>query len=168
MDRASIDRGWGAKMIKPGYDCGMTPPNGWDMPVVIGLKLEIELCTKHGKPFKNGHQMYRFSTRNRREIPLNEVWPVEIAIHKETFDRYNAIPQHWPELLTGEKVMCRCRDRRPCDFFECGHDAPLSCGRVSRDPIGDKWRKAINTDEWRCPACDYNKLSCLGSATGDL
>ena len=160
MDRASIDRGWGANMFS------LTAPNGWDLPVVIGLQLEKALCTKHEQPFKSGHQMYRYCTKNRREIPLNEVWPVEIAIHWEPLDRYNAIPQHWPELLTGEKVMCRCREQRPCDFFEGGRDAPLSCGRVSSDPIGDKWRKAINTDEWRCPACDYNKLSCLGSATG--
>ena len=124
MDRASIDRGWGAKVSKPGYASGMTPPNGWDMPVVIGLQLEIGLCTKHGKPFKNGHQMYRYCTNNRREIPLNEVLPMEIAIHKETFNRYNANPQHWEELLTGEKVMCRCLDRPPCDFFAGGHDAP--------------------------------------------
>ena len=149
MDRASIDRGWGAKVSKSPYAIGgMTPPNAWDLPVVIGLDLELALCIKHHDESKNGHQVYRFPTGGRREIPFGELWPVEISIHWATYDRYNELPRHWPRLETGDLVLCRSRTKCPMDFYRGGHDAPLSCARVSSDPAADNWKEAIKSKRW--------------------
>ena len=138
------------------------------MPVVIGLRLDFALCVKHKQEYVNGHQVYRYPTDGGKELPSGDLWPVEIAIHKRTYDRYNELPRHWPRLETGDLVLCRSRTKRPTDFYTGGHNAPLSCARVSSDPVADNWREALNTKRWYCPACASNYSRHVGSCTGDL
>ena len=78
--------------------------------------------------------------------------PLKLATRR----RYQDLRLHWAEVAAGTKVLCRCRTQKPEDFLKCGHGRPLSCGRVSLDPVHDQWSPALGTKEWRCTTCDYN------------
>ena len=62
----------------------------------------------------------------------------------------------------------RCRTQKPEDFSKCGHGSPLSCGRVSLDPVHDQWSPPPGTKEWFCITCDYNDTNNTpASSTSD-
>ena len=135
MDRSSINRGW-ASSYKRGY-IRPTIPDGWDFPCVLGFDLPLSVCGTHDKPFKNGRRCRRYLTGRRREVPLAELHLVEVSFHRPTYERFQEIGTHWHELEAGTKVMCRCREKHPDDFYKGGHGDPLSCARVSTNPLAD-------------------------------
>ena len=166
MDRASIRRGYACSR-KDGH-VWRTVPDGWDCPCVIGFNLPLEMCGTHaGLP--HGRRCRRYRTRGRREVPLEELRPVEVSFHVPTYERYNQLRDHWCDVNSGKKVLCRTRQHHPEDFYCTGHGKPLSCGRVTANPVGDRWLNAVGgTGEWRCPQCNLNAALQVGSITGDL
>ena len=135
---------------------------------VIGFDLPLDCCGNHGKPLSNGRHNKHYLTGNLKQIPFEELCPVEVSFHQPTYERYQRIFIDWQDLRAGIKVMCRCRLQYPEDIFNGGHGGPLSCARVSSDPVGDGWLRAKGTDQWRCPSCEFNASNGLGSVTGDL
>ena len=96
--------------------------------------------------------------------------PVEVAVHVPTYNRYNRLREHWCDLKSGAKVLCHTRKHHPEGFYDTGHGKPLSCGRVTTNPVGAWWRNDAvgGTGEWRCPQCNLNAALKVGSITGDL
>jgi hypothetical protein len=163
MDRASLKRGYAATGLHG--DVPTLVPNGWDCPVAIGLNLVD--CGLH-KSLKNGVELRRYLTQGRSELPLDELHIVECRIFTSLYQRYNTLNEVWEEVARGRRLLCRCRTGHPGDFFEGGHNAPLSCGRTTTTPDEDRWIMTCRTGtrQWRCPDCESNMRKSVGSVTG--
>ena len=128
---------------------------GWDVPVVLAWDIDKDECQSHRK-LQDGTIVWV------HKQPCNSIWnarerPTEIWIHRELYQRFHKLPDHWRHLQDGTAVACRSRRRFPEeDLYMCGHASAMTCARVcpfvSLHEAG--WKQASATKQWRCPCCD--------------
>ena len=157
-DRANIGRGHSKKSGEV--------PTGWDCPVVLGMHMDDDKLTNHGK-FKSGVRARFLRVDHTRDVPLDDIRWRRVDIHKPSYARYNSLALMWNQLMAGKMLLCRARRMQPWDFVKGGHSKPTSCGRTI--DFGDAhdagWQRANNSTEWRCTHCDmkYNLGLCTTS-----
>ena len=161
LERAAAERGW-AFSQRP---CGI--PNGWDCPVVIGVRLDLDRCGLHSR-LCCGAELRRYLTSNRLVVPLEELRVVQCSIYKPVYDRFQKLEDVWEDLEAGKLVLCRSRWHDPASFFKSGHGRPWTCGRTCANPNECGWLQADNTREWRCRECDDRATRCRSTLTGEV
>ena len=162
LDRAAMIRGYAATLQPHGV------PNAWDVAVAIGFRINDSQLRKH-HVLKNGVILARLPLpENRAIVSLNELPICELWIHLPTYKRFNELSSVWPDLVRGDAVLCRACQGRPDEMFKSGHGSPWSCARISRDPHGQGWVKALKSKQWRCPWCTVNTYRLRSPLTREV
>ena len=99
-------------------------------------------------------------------LQLQEHASLAIIVHRQTLDRYCALPDAWRRLQDGVLVASRAPRYQPGVLFRAGHASPMTCGRVVAYGSSEwfYWHIAGKSGQWICPTC-YNLYSLNYSAT---